>query len=749
MHRMNTDSYIRKQVYALSLMLCMIVSSDVLAQTNIRLLDEENQPIRAASVTVTPIGQPMAKQMLTSDQTGHVMLAITERSEVFISAIGFNATRFEIHPDESKTIQLKRFVNEINSVVITGQFDITRINSSVERVRVIDEKLIRQTSSNTLRDIISFVPNIRLSEDNVLGSNTTINGLSGQNIKVLIDGVPVAGRENGNVDLGQMQLNNIERIEITEGPMSVLYSSDASAGVINLITKKSSSNSFSSNGSVMLETPRSLYADFWVGKNMGRSHLALSGGRNYFDGFPSFNQNRNQQWNPYIKYFGTLHYGIRLAHYSNELRFSYFNQHTLNRGIPVTTPYDAYAFDQHFYISRINTSLHQDFNISNKARINWQSSYNRYSRIRKTLRTDLTTLEELGLEGSDHTDSSRVHHLFTRMLFIQNGSDRFRWQAGTELNYEFAFGDRFRNGDAFIYEVALLAQSEIRPTDKLWIKPGIRFNYNSRYRAPVIPALNIRYQLNNQLAFRMAFSRGYRTPSLKEISLLFVDANHNIYGNENLNAEDSRYGNIQMDFTKNYDYIQITLSPSLYYTHIRNQIVLAITDTASLRYQYVNLEAITSRGGNLGITFNTQQLSASFNYGLNQLESRINSAIQQIWTPEYTASLRWSLKKTGVNINVLMKNVGAAPVYYSTTNTISERSVVDGYTLADITVNKNIFHNKLSLTLGIKNLFNVTNLNAVNNNVSVHNSATGIAVARGRFLMTSVQWQIFSNRNKE
>jgi outer membrane receptor for ferrienterochelin and colicins len=96
-----------------------------------------------------------------------------------------------------------------------------------------------------------------------------------------------------------------------------------------------------------------------------------------------------------------------------------------------------------------------------------------------------------------------------------------------------------------------------------------------------------------------------------------------------------------------------------------------------------------------------------------------------------------------------MKIVGAAPVYYSTTNTISERSVVDGYTLADITVNKNIFHNKLSLTLGIKNLFNVTNLNAVNNNVSVHNSATGIAVARGRFLMTSVQWQIFSNRNKE
>ncbi|MFN7593317.1 MAG: hypothetical protein ACK5QZ_08210 [Bacteroidota bacterium] len=88
-------------------------------------MDEENQPIRAASVTVTPIGQPMAKQMLTSDQTGHVMLAITERSEVFISAIGFNATRFEIHPDESKTIQLKRFVNEINSVVITGQFDAT------------------------------------------------------------------------------------------------------------------------------------------------------------------------------------------------------------------------------------------------------------------------------------------------------------------------------------------------------------------------------------------------------------------------------------------------------------------------------------------------------------------------------------------------------------------------------------------------------------------------------------------------
>ena len=49
--------------------------------------------------------------------------------------------------------------------------------------------------------------------------------------------MPVIGRMNGSLDLSQINVNNIERVEMIEGPMSVNYGTNALAGVINLITK--------------------------------------------------------------------------------------------------------------------------------------------------------------------------------------------------------------------------------------------------------------------------------------------------------------------------------------------------------------------------------------------------------------------------------------------------------------------------------------------------------------------------------
>ena len=54
---------------------------------------------------------------------------------------------------------------------------------------------------------------------------------------MLVDGVPVRGHLNGQVDLSQLSLNNVERVEIVNGPMAVEYGTNSLAGTINLITK--------------------------------------------------------------------------------------------------------------------------------------------------------------------------------------------------------------------------------------------------------------------------------------------------------------------------------------------------------------------------------------------------------------------------------------------------------------------------------------------------------------------------------
>src|SRR5690242_6859536 len=99
-------------------------------------------------------------------------------------------------------------------------------------------------AAQNLKEALSYELNIHLMEDNILGSGLQIQGIGGENVKILIDGMPITGRQNGNIDLSQILMDNVERIEIVEGPLSVSYGTDALAGTINIITKKNQSKAF-------------------------------------------------------------------------------------------------------------------------------------------------------------------------------------------------------------------------------------------------------------------------------------------------------------------------------------------------------------------------------------------------------------------------------------------------------------------------------------------------------------------------
>jgi outer membrane receptor for ferrienterochelin and colicins len=135
----------------------------------------------------------------------------------------------------------------LNDAIVTGQYGENSLKNSVFKVKVIDAQRIQQQGAVNLKDVLANEINIRINQDPALGSSINLQGVTGQNIKILIDGVPVIGREGGNVDLTQINLNNVERIELVEGPMSVNFGSDALGGVINIITKKAVTKNTSFN----------------------------------------------------------------------------------------------------------------------------------------------------------------------------------------------------------------------------------------------------------------------------------------------------------------------------------------------------------------------------------------------------------------------------------------------------------------------------------------------------------------------
>ncbi len=95
----------------------------------------------------------------------------------------------------------------------------------------------------TLVDVLKDVPGIKVSQpgSGIEGETFLMNGLYGNYYcKVLVNGIPVTPSvASGTAVAGHLPVRQAERIEIISGPSAALYGSDAIAGVVNIITRKS------------------------------------------------------------------------------------------------------------------------------------------------------------------------------------------------------------------------------------------------------------------------------------------------------------------------------------------------------------------------------------------------------------------------------------------------------------------------------------------------------------------------------
>src|SRR5213083_3531513 len=80
----------------------------------------------------------------------------------------------------------------------------------------------------TVADALETVPGAHVVETGSFGGQTSLFMRGGESdyVKVLVDGVPL-NQAGGAIDLANLSMANVERIEVVRGPISVLYGSDA------------------------------------------------------------------------------------------------------------------------------------------------------------------------------------------------------------------------------------------------------------------------------------------------------------------------------------------------------------------------------------------------------------------------------------------------------------------------------------------------------------------------------------------
>ncbi|HRD43967.1 MAG TPA: TonB-dependent receptor plug domain-containing protein, partial [Ferruginibacter sp.] len=148
----------------------------------------------------------------------------------------------------------------LDEVVVTGQHKPQSLKNSVYKVTIINRQRIALSGATNIQQVLLNQLGLNFSNDNTLGTaDIQMIGMSGRNVKILLDGVPLVDRGDTRESLNQVDLNSIDRIELVEGPMSVSYGSDALAGVVNLISKRPSKAGFSVFAKAQEETAGNEY----------------------------------------------------------------------------------------------------------------------------------------------------------------------------------------------------------------------------------------------------------------------------------------------------------------------------------------------------------------------------------------------------------------------------------------------------------------------------------------------------------
>lgn len=763
---------IRRTFLAGFICLYALFSSYVYAQTGtlkgtVRLSD--GAPAAFASVTCRPAGL----QTLTDEKGEFTFSGLSAGTHLVVyKMLGHQSPGDSVRIQSGQTSYLTGRLDlkpgELNEVVVTGQSEPMTLKNSVYQVRTISSERIRLRGATNIQTVLNTELGIRLSNDMALGTtDVELLGMSGQRVKVLLDGIPLLDRGEIRESIGQIDINTIERIEIVEGPMSVIYGTDALAGVINIITKKGrGAKSLHITTRIQEETANDEYS-FLKGAGVHNENLnvtfrhrpwEVSAGisRNNFGGWQGNNTGRAKSWMPKDQLLATASLGYRADKLTLWYRFNGTDEDLIRQGNIVldgTPPVQMFT-DQKFTTWRLFHQVQADFKANDKLTVNLAGSYTDYSRKTLTTNTNLNTGRTTLSLADGSQDKSSFGSAFARTIVNYKLSPAVLIMGGLEYNFNDATGARIEKESPVIHDYAAFLSPEIRlAEEKINLRPGLRFIHNSVYDAPpAIPSLNVKLALSPKADLRMAYARGFRAPTLRELYFWFFDASHSMKGNPDLKAESSNsynaYLNLNLVQTKD---LRLEAVAGGFYNTFRDFIDLAQHPADKTIYSYFNIHKSKTTGGSV----NTKLYWKSLHSGIgvqwtgiyNQLHaSELGLDVPEFnWTPEVNANLVYNFSSIGTSLNLSYKYTGVRPMYRLAGDDASGGAVLTktgSFHMSDFTVNK-VFGKTITVNAGIRNLFNVTSLtNTAISSGTGHSTSGPVPMSYGRSYFLGIQYSL-------
>ena len=257
---------------------------------------------------------------------------------------------------------------QLNPVVVSATFNEQHLSEALSSVSSISRQQIEQSQAASLADLLQGEAGFEFGRNGGLGSTTSLflRGQDSKNLAVYIDGVRTQVDQIGALQITDIPLAQIERIEILRGNASALYGDSAVGGVIQIFTRQGS-GSPRPYGSLSMGGYGFREINTGYGGEIENFRFNFQAGNTVSTGFSTMNTSQKTSANPdadsYMAQFFNMNLekkvatdtavGVRTNH-----RY-YDNQYDMNSGASSDIHYQTKTSD--LYVVYLQTKFTQDW----------------------------------------------------------------------------------------------------------------------------------------------------------------------------------------------------------------------------------------------------------------------------------------------------------------------------------------------------------------------------------------------------
>jgi outer membrane receptor for ferrienterochelin and colicins len=545
-----------------------------------------------------------------------------------------------------------------------------------EPVTLIEKTQIEDTGARSAKDLLVEQNGSGIQVNAGGGQGyISINGIPNKGVLVLLNGRRYLGKDaNGNLNLEELRLANIERIEVVKGAGSALYGSDALGGVVNFITSQPSERGITNS----LTLSGGSYDDYRVDDSLswrgGRGGVSLGGGYRTYDGFdlesctPERQASTACKPNPqtigqppstYWNASGTADFEITKKvvarvfgdYQLREVRDYFFSG---------ATQLASTVYDSERDLTRYTLSPEVDFLLSPRTGFNATYTYGKYLRDEtRVFVSDGRVVPQAPWREWNQEAKLTARHgwqAFGREHPLQGGYEyrneklsRGSLAPATGPGGDNPFGIAEKGRDINV----LWGQQELNVTSRLKLTAGLRYDDYSDFGHEWSPKAEAVLTLAPEHRLRGSFGHGFRPPYFNE---LYLNTPPFFVGNPDLVPE------VSDGFTGGYTFAGKAAQVSVdgYYTKVKNGIIF-FQLTPSL-YTYRNIDRYNSKGVNVAASVDLPWgFTPSVAYAYNKRENPEGAEVGGYPNHSGFVKLLWANPRLGLRANLRGQVNGKVP----------------------------------------------------------------------------------------